>query len=114
MPEPQVVPLASTVAVSHDEGVVDRERLVDGARWAIVEYGAGAGRLEWCETPHIGYVVAGSIRYEFEDGKAELHISAGDAFTLPSSPRHRGRNTGATPARLFIVDGQIDKATPLP
>jgi hypothetical protein len=34
----------STDPVSHDPGVFDRETDVDGVRWALVEYPAGAGR----------------------------------------------------------------------
>ena len=90
--------------VSHDPGVFDREVDVGGVRWALVEYEPGAGRVEWCETPHSGYVVSGLITYDFEDGSADLEVGAGEAFALPTAPRHRGRNEGAEVARLFIVD----------
>jgi quercetin dioxygenase-like cupin family protein len=90
--------------VSHDPGVFDREAEVAGARWALVEYSPGAGRRDWCDTPHAGYVVSGTITYSFEDGREPLAIGPGEAFALPVAPRHRGTNHGDEPARLFIID----------
>lgn len=80
---------------------------VDGARWALVEYEAGAGRPEWCSTPHCGFVLEGALRYEFEDGREPLALVAGQGFLLPASPPHRGRNHGAETARLFVADDPV-------
>jgi quercetin dioxygenase-like cupin family protein len=90
--------------VSHDPDVFDREVQVDGTRWALVEYSSGAGREEWCDVPHSGYVISGAITYSFEDGSDQLELGAGKAFVLPPSPRHRGRNEGDDPVRLFLID----------
>jgi quercetin dioxygenase-like cupin family protein len=89
---------------SHDAGVRDSEADVGGTRWALVEYAPGAGRADWCETPHSGYVVGGALTYVFEDGREPLVLGAGEAFALPPEPRHRGRNDGTEPVRLFIID----------
>jgi mannose-6-phosphate isomerase-like protein (cupin superfamily) len=94
----------SAAPVSHDPGVHDREADVAGIRWAVVEYTPGAGRREWCSTPHSGYIVSGSLTYRFEDDSTPLVIAAGEAFALPSTPRHRGENEGSEPARLFLID----------
>jgi Cupin domain len=102
--DPQAIPLSASEPVSHDPGVHDREADVGGTRWALVEYGPGAGREEWCDTPHSGYVLSGSISYAFEDERPPLVIGSGEAFVLPAAPRHRGTNSGAEPARLFIID----------
>ena len=80
---------------------------VDGARWALVEYEAGAGRPEWCSTPHCGFVLEGALRYEFEDGREPLALVAGQGFLLPASPPPRGRNHGAETARLFVADDPV-------
>ncbi|MDQ6692488.1 MAG: hypothetical protein M3Z13_06945 [Candidatus Dormibacteraeota bacterium] len=101
---PRSIPLNELEEESHDSGVSDRAVLVNGIRWAMVEYGAGCGRANWCATPHSGYVVAGSIRYEFEDGRSPLAVGAGNAFLLTATPRHRGLNAGREPARLFLID----------
>lgn len=104
MTEPRAISFSTTDPVSHDPGVHDREADVAGTRWALVEYEPGHGRVDWCDTPHAGYVVAGRIAYEFEDGRAELVIGPDEAFALPTAPRHRGRNPGDEPVRLFIID----------
>jgi hypothetical protein len=104
MTEPRLIDLAASEAVSHDPGVVDREADVGGTRWAMVEYSPGSGRTDWCDTPHAGYVVSGTIVYRFEDGRDPLVIGPGEALALPVAPRHRGANHGAEPALLFIID----------
>ena len=90
--------------VEHDPDVRDAEEIVDGVRWAIVEYAPGAGRSQWCDSPHSGYLVSGELEYEFEDGSPAMRVAAQQAFRLPAAPAHRGRNHGDEPARLFIID----------
>jgi len=102
--DPQTIALATRAPVSHDPGVSDRQADVGGTRWALVEYAQGAGREAWCDTPHSGYVLSGSISYEFDDGRAPLVVGPGEGFLLPPAPRHRGTNNGAEPVRLFIID----------
>jgi hypothetical protein len=90
-------------------GIQAREAEVEGTRWAIVEYEESASRDDWCEEGHRGYVVAGEIEYEFDDGREPLRASAGEAFLLPpaslGSGAHRGRNTARQATRLFLIDG---------
>jgi quercetin dioxygenase-like cupin family protein len=104
MADPTVIDFSDVEGVSHDPEVTDREAEVDGTRWALVEYSPGAGRVGWCEVPHAGYVVRGEITYSFEDGRDPLVLHAGEGFSLPPAPRHRGRNEGNQPARLFLID----------
>ena len=89
-------------------GIQAREVNVRGARWAIVEYEAGASREEWCEEGHRGFVISGEIEYEFDDEGAPLKASEGEAFFLPPAPlnggAHRGRNPSDGPTRLFLID----------
>jgi len=105
--EPRAIPLAMAEQVSHDAGVTDRPSMVDGVRWAIVEYRPGAKRLNWCNTPHSGFVVTGAIRYDFEDGRQALIVSAGSAFLLPNQPRHKGMNPGEVTTRMFLIDALL-------
>jgi hypothetical protein len=104
MTEPGRIDFSALAPVSHDAGVHDREADVGGTRWALVEYTPGCGRADWCETPHAGVVLSGTLEYAFEDGRDALVLGAGDGFALPEAPRHRGRNTGTEPTRLFIID----------
>jgi hypothetical protein len=89
-------------------GIRAREAEVEGARWAIVRYGEGARREEWCEEGHRGYVVEGGIEYEFDDGHEPLRAAEGEAFLLPPAPlgggAHRGRNLAPGPTTLFLID----------
>ena len=98
---PQVVSFAGA-PVEHDRDLRDFEQVVGGVRWAVVEYAPGAGRSEWCDAPHIGYVVSGQYITEL-DGES-LHMHAGQGFVLPPGTRHRSRNTGSLPAIVFLVD----------
>jgi quercetin dioxygenase-like cupin family protein len=102
-PSPRVVSFDRAPA-EHDPDVRDIEQVIDGVRWALVEYAPGAGRIDWCDSPHSGYVLTGEIRYEFRDGSPEMRVAAGQGFRLPAAPAHRGRNRGSEPARLFIID----------
>jgi quercetin dioxygenase-like cupin family protein len=104
MSDPRSIDFSGAEPVSHDPGVTDREVEIEGTRWALVEYSPGNGRQGWCDVPHSGYVVSGAITYDFEDGREPQTYGAGDAFVLPPSPGHRGRNEGREPARLFIID----------
>ena len=73
-------------------------------RWAIVEYEPGAAREEWCTDGHRGYVLAGRIEYEFDDGSAPLAVEQGEGFFLAAGTGHRGRNPGGETTRLFLID----------
>lgn len=108
MDEPRTVPFGELEWTDDAPGIRAREAEVAGARWATVEYAAGAGREDWCEEGHRGYVVRGEIEYQFDDGRPPLRASGGEAFLLPPAATgrgaHRGRNLSADPTRLFLID----------
>jgi hypothetical protein len=108
MSEAKNVPFGEMEWSEDAPGIRAREIEVEGARWAIVEYGEGVGREEWCEEGHRGYVVEGGIEYEFDDGREPLRASEGEAFFLPPAAlgagAHRGRNLASGPTRLFLID----------
>lgn len=103
------VPFGEIEWTDEAPGVQAREAEVEGTRWAVVEYEEGASRDDWCAEGHRGYVVAGEIEYEFDDGREPLRACEGEAFLLPpaslGSGAHRGRNTARKPTRLFLIDG---------
>jgi len=78
-----------------------------GQRWAIVEYEPGAARAEWCTDGHRGYVLAGEIVYEFDDGSEPLSLRRGEGFYLAARTGHRGRNPSESPTRLFLIDDPL-------
>lgn len=113
MDEPRRVPFGELDWADDAPGIRTRETEVEGARWALVEYGEGAGRGEWCEEGHRGFVVRGEIEYEFDDGREPLRASEGEAFLLPPATlgagAHRGRNPAPGPTRLFLIDDPAEK-----
>ncbi len=102
------VPFGELPWVPDAPGIRAREAGVGGSRWATVEYRAGAARQEWCEVGHRGFVLAGDIEYEFDDGSEPLRAAEGEAFFLPPAPlgggAHRGRNRSEGLTRLFLID----------
>ena len=85
-------------------GIRARQTHIARRRWALVEYAAGARRQEWCLDGHAGFVVSGSVEYEFEDGAEPLAVRTGDAFALATGHAHRGVNRADGPTQLFIID----------
>ncbi|MEW6636597.1 MAG: hypothetical protein AB1425_07255 [Actinomycetota bacterium] len=89
-------------------GIRAKEARIEGVRWAIVEYAEGAGREEFCEDGHRGFVLRGEIEYEFDDGREPLRAAEGEAFYLPPARSgegaHRGRNLASGSTRLFLID----------
>jgi hypothetical protein len=108
MGEASSVPFGEMEWTNDAPGIQAREAEVEGSRWAIVRYGEGVRREEWCEQGHRGYVVEGGIEYEFDDGREPLRAVEGEAFLLPpanlGSGAHRGRNVASGPTRLFLID----------
>ena len=84
-------------------GIASHAQEVDGVRWAKVHYEPGVLREEWCDEGHSGFVLEGSVRYEFQEGEDELELSAGEAFALADGSAHRGQ-AGPDGAVLFVID----------
>ena len=108
MGQERSVPFGDLAWTDDAPGIRARETEVEGTRWAVVEYSQGASRVDWCEEGHKGYVVAGAIEYEFDDGRAPLRASEGEAFLLPPASlgegAHRGRNAANEPTRILLID----------
>ena len=85
-------------------GIRARAEQVADSRWAIVEYGPGAARDEWCTDGHRGYVLQGAIEYQFEDGSHALSLEAGQGFVLAAGTGHRGRNATDRVTWIFLID----------
>jgi quercetin dioxygenase-like cupin family protein len=107
MTDPRSIPLDRGAWEDEAPGIRSRAADVDGARWAEVAYAEGARRDEWCTDGHRGFVLAGAIRYDFDDGTAPIEAAAGQAFLLPDGQGHRGTNLAAGETRLFLIDGPV-------
>lgn len=104
------IPLGEIAWADDVPGIRGREQHVDGRRWAIVEYAQGARREQRCRDGHLGFVLEGAIRYEFEDAGDALTANEGEAFSLSTSRADRGRNIADAPTRLFLIDDPAERA----
>jgi quercetin dioxygenase-like cupin family protein len=107
MSEPRALRFSAIDWEDDVPGIRDRAASVDGARWALVEYAAGASREEWCVDGHRGLVLSGEIEYELADGRERLHAREGDAFVLPAGIAHRGRNPTKGATTMFLIDDPV-------
>ncbi len=92
-------------------GIRAREAEVEGQRWAIVEYAPKARREDWCLDGHAGFVLAGAVEYEFQDGAQPLMAREGEAFRLATGRAHRGVNRAPGATRLFLIDDPVEQLT---
>lgn len=99
---PTVAELATLPWAEEAPGIHSRATTVDGARWALVRYGPGAERDEWCTDGHRGVVVQGAMAYELADGR-RLEAPEHCGIWLPCGLGHRGVN-GAQETLLFLID----------
>jgi quercetin dioxygenase-like cupin family protein len=69
---------------------------------AEIPPGAAVG---WHEHPNLRYVyvIEGQLTIEMEDGTRRV-FPAGTIFVEAVKTRHRGMNTGTTPARVLFID----------
>lgn len=101
-PGPVVAALGTVPEIAEAPGIHSRSTVVNGVRWALVRYDAGAERDEWCTDGHRGFVLHGQMAYELEGGE-RVDIPDGSAFWLPPGSGHRGVNGGAE-TQLFLID----------
>jgi hypothetical protein len=105
---PATIDLGAAPWAPEAPGIDSRTGELEGVRWALVRYAAGAERDEWCTDGHRGYVLSGGISYELADG-SRLDVGNGAGFWLPPGLGHRGVN-GTVETRLFLIDVPDEEA----
>lgn len=83
---------------------LERKKLVAGQSAALLEFAPGFADPNWCERGHVIYVIKGVLGLTFENGSEEL--AAGEGCVIEAQTRHRARNPGGVPVRLFIVSAE--------
>jgi quercetin dioxygenase-like cupin family protein len=69
----------------------------------LVEFETSDGAEHWCETGHIGYVLAGALSISF-DGKV-VSFEAGDGLFIPPGAESKHRSVAIAPGtRLLMVE----------
>jgi hypothetical protein len=77
----------------------------DGTVWNRVSYAAGAVRDDvWCEKGHRGFVLDGTMSYEYQDDGETFSIEAGNGFIVSSGRAHRGHNLSHAQATFLMID----------
>ena len=73
----------------------------NGKRARLLEHSSAAREEEWCEKPHVGYVLEGELEIEFFD-KTET-FRAGDGIFISAGEKHKARSP-AEKTLLFLVE----------
>lgn len=66
----------------------------------MLEFAPGFADPNDCEKGHVGLVLSGCLEIEF-DGVI-VSFEEGDGFAVDPGTRHRARNSGRIPVRVFI------------
>jgi quercetin dioxygenase-like cupin family protein len=96
-------PHAQIELVEIGGGTVARFKLEKGWKWSKdIQPGV---HTEWCEAPHLQYVISGQYRVKMKDG-TEFDIGAGDVASVP--PGHDAWVVGDEPTiGIEFVGGRI-------
>jgi len=101
--EVRTFPHSRIELVSIEGGTMARFRLDKGWKWSkdikpVV-------KTEWCEAPHVQYLISGRYRVKMKDG-TEFEIGPGDAASVPAG--HDAWVVGEEPAvGIEFVGGRI-------
>ena len=80
---------------------LETKKLVEGQPVVLLEFAPGFEDPNWCERGHIIYVLDGVLDLVLDDRTER--IAAGDGCRLDPTTRHRAKNPGNVPVRLFVV-----------
>ena len=66
----------------------------DGKKLRLVEFSKGFVEPDWCMKGHIGYILEGKMKIDF-DGKTVV-FSTGDGVFIPAGEKHKHKGTVLT------------------
>ena len=97
-PPPRKVTFTALDPAPEAPGIASETTQIGGHRWARVRYEPDVLREEWCDEGHEGFVLEGTITYEFQDGSERLApvccaVDDQDGPVGPPGSKHIG--TGA-------------------
>ena len=84
------------------EGVRFKTCEVDGKQVRLLEFGRDLEHPDWCAKGHLGCLLEGEMRVEFENG-ADITYRAGDLLRIPpgEADRHRPSAVSDTVRVIF-------------
>jgi len=80
---------------------LERKKLIDGCSAVLLEFAPGFEDPNWCDRGHVIYVLEGALELALDSGTER--IEAGEGCVLDPNTRHRAKNPGTVPVRLFVV-----------
>jgi quercetin dioxygenase-like cupin family protein len=72
-----------------------------GKKLRLVEFSKGFIEPDWCRKRHIGYILEGKMKIDF-DGKTVV-FGAGDGIFIPAGERHKHKGTVLTDTVKIIL-----------
>jgi quercetin dioxygenase-like cupin family protein len=80
---------------------LEKKKLVDGCPVVLLEFAPGFEDPNWCENGHIIYVLEGTFELILDNTVEQIH--AGESCVVDRNTRHKAKNPGDVPVRLFVV-----------
>jgi quercetin dioxygenase-like cupin family protein len=80
---------------------LEQKKLIEGSPVVLLEFAPGFEDPNWCENGHIIYVVEGTFELVLDSAVERIH--AGESCVLDRGTRHKAKNPGSVPVRLFVV-----------
>lgn len=72
----------------------------------LVEFDAGSGPEHWCQSGHIGYVLKGSLRIDF-NGQL-IDFGPGDGLFIPAGAENQHRAVVIEPGTLLLMIEDVE------
>jgi quercetin dioxygenase-like cupin family protein len=80
---------------------LEKKKVLAGHPVVLLEFAPGFEDPNWCEREHVMYVIEGELELVLRDRTEQLQ--AGDGCVIARNTRHRAKNSGHAPVRLFVV-----------
>jgi quercetin dioxygenase-like cupin family protein len=101
MTHPYRIPFPDMAADTPAPHVLAKAATAGSHRLRLVEFRAGFEEIDWCRSPHTGYVLEGRLRIAFPAG--EVVVQAGDGLYIPLGDAHRHKAIPLTDRVLLVL-----------
>jgi quercetin dioxygenase-like cupin family protein len=80
---------------------LEKKKTGDLGGMTLLRFEQGFSDPNWCVNGHVGYVIEGVLRLEYQD--TIVDIGPGEAFVIDPDTPHRASNPGDNSITLFIA-----------
>lgn len=106
-PRAPAVPFAELPWETLAPGARAKTHLLGPRKLRLVEFSAGFSEVDWCTREHLGLVLEGTLRVEFQQPAGTVAVfETGEGIAIPENTPHRHAGTVAREEtiRLFLVE----------